>query len=330
MKEYFINTLQLDEEFIDFFMVKSIGVKVGANKKNYLDVTLGDSTGEINGKKWDVSDEELKNLSAISEGDIVKIKALVNEWNGIKQLRIARIRRAVPQDNVNMPVFVKAATEDPKEMYSYILRRAQAIKDEGLRKVAVSALEDNRERLLYYPAAMRNHHAELGGLLYHIRRMLTMGLKACQVYTNLDKDWVVCGVIMHDMEKLNELKASELGISSGYSMKGNLLGHLVMGAVELKDRAEKAGLSEEKTVMLQHMIISHHYEPEFGSPIRPLFPEAELLHYLDMIDAKMFDFEAAIATAEPGTFTERVRTLDGRMLYKPTFEPQNCEDKKQP
>lgn len=328
MKEYFINTLQIDEEFIDFFMVKAIGVKVGSNKKNYLDVTLGDSTGEINGKKWDVSDEELKNLSAIKEGDIVKIKALVNEWNGIKQLRIARIRRAVPSDDVNMPDFVKAAPEDPKEMFDYVMGRAQAIKDEGLRKVAVSALEDNRERLLYYPGAMRNHHAELGGLLYHIRRMLTMGLKACQVYTNLDKDWVVCGVIMHDMEKLNELKASELGISSGYSVKGNMLGHLVMGAVELKARAEAAGLSEEKTVMLQHMIISHHYEPEFGSPIRPLFPEAELLHYLDMLDAKMYDFEAALQTAEPGTFTERVRTLDGRMLYRPTFEPLNSEDKK--
>ena len=328
MKEYFINTLQIDEEFIDFFMVKAIGVKVGSNKKNYLDVTLGDSTGEINGKKWDVSDEELKNLSAIKEGDIVKIKALVNEWNGIKQLRIARIRRDVPSDDINMPDSVKAAPEDPKEMFEDVMGRAQAIKDEGLRKVAVSALEDNRERLLYYPGAMRNHHAELGGLLYHIRRMLTMGLKACQVYTNLDKDWVVCGVIMHDMEKLNELKASELGISSGYSVKGNMLGHLVMGAVELKARAEAAGLSEEKTVMLQHMIISHHYEPEFGSPIRPLFPEAELLHYLDMLDAKMYDFEAALQTAEPGTFTERVRTLDGRMLYRPTFEPLNSENKK--
>ena len=328
MKDIFVNTLQLDEEFTDFFMVKAIAIKVGSNKKNYLDVTLGDSSGEINGKKWDVTDDECVTLGNLKEGDIVKVKALVNEWNGIKQLRIARIRKTAPQDELNMADFVKAAPEDPKEMYDYVLSRAKAIKDEGLRNVAVSALEDNHERLLYYPGAMRNHHAELAGLLYLIRRMLTMGLKACQVYTNLDKDWVVCGVIMHDMEKLNELKANELGISSGYSVKGNLLGHLVMGAVELKERAAKAGLSEEKTVMLQHMMISHHYEPEFGSPIRPLFPEAELLHYLDMLDAKMFDFETALETAEPGTFTERVRTLDGRMLYKPSFEMQNTEKNK--
>ena len=86
-------------------------------------------------------------------------------------------------------------------------------------------------------------------------------LKACQVYTGLDKDWVVCGVIMHDMEKLNELKSNEFGVSPGYTAQGNLLGHIGMGAAALKERAEKVGLDEEKTMMLQHMIVSHHYEP---------------------------------------------------------------------
>lgn len=328
MKEHYINALTAGSDITDFFMVKSIGIKMGSNKKNYLDLMLGDSSGEMNGKKWDISDEEADSLMSIAEGDIVKIKAQVTEWNGIRQLRIGRIRKAEARDELQMADFVKAAPEDPQEMFSYVLERANAIKDEGLKRLAVNALEENREKLLYYPGAMRNHHAELAGLLYHIRRMLTMGLKACQVYTNLDKDWVVCGVIMHDMEKLSELKANELGISSGYTASGNMLGHLVMGAIKLEERAKAAGLSEEKTVMMQHMIISHHYEPEFGSPIKPLFPEAELLHYLDMLDAKMFDFEAALETAEPGSFTERVRTLDGRMLYKPTFEMTNTEKNK--
>ncbi len=328
MKEHYINALAAGSDITDFFMVKSIGIKMGSNKKNYLDLMLGDSSGEMNGKKWDVSDEEADSLMGIAEGDIVKIKAQVTEWNGIRQLRIGRIRKAEAKDELQMADFVKAAPEDPQEMFSYVLERANAIKDEGLKRLAVNALEENREKLLYYPGAMRNHHAELAGLLYHIRRMLTMGLKACQVYTNLDKDWVVCGVIMHDMEKLSELKSNEMGISSGYTASGNMLGHLVMGAIKLEERAKAAGLSEEKTVMMQHMIISHHYEPEFGSPIKPLFPEAELLHYLDMLDAKMFDFEAALETAEPGSFTERVRTLDGRMLYKPTFEMTNTEKNK--
>ena len=328
MKEHFINTLNVGEEFIDFFMLKNAAVKVGSNGKNYLDITLGDQTGEINGKKWDITDEEAASLTALGDGEIVKIKASVNEWNGIKQLRVTRIRKASAADGLDLSDFVKAAPEDPQKMFDYLLERAGAIKDEGLRKLTVAALEENKDRLLYYPGAMRNHHAEFGGLLYHIRRMLTMGLKACQVYTQLDKDWVVCGVIMHDMEKLNELESNEYGISPGYTVKGNMLGHLVMGAIELKERAAKAGLSEEKTIMLQHMIISHHYEPEFGSPVKPMFPEAELLHYLDMLDAKMFDFEAALENSEPGTFTERVRTLDGRKLYTPTFERLNTEKNK--
>jgi 3'-5' exoribonuclease len=328
MKQFYAGKLEVNEEITDFFMVKSAAVRTGSNGKDYLDLGLGDCSGEINGKKWDVSPDELPALTALKEGDIVKIKGLVTEWNSVKQLRVQRIRKAVPTDELVLSDYVKAAPEDPEEMFAYVLERAGAIKDEGLRKIAVDALEENKDRLLYYPGAMRNHHAELGGLLYHIRRMLTMGLKACQVYTGLDKDWVVCGVIMHDMEKLNELRSNEFGISPGYTAQGNLLGHIVMGAAALKERAEKVGLDEEKTMMLQHMIVSHHYEPEFGSPVRPMFPEAELLHYLDMIDAKMFDFEAALEGVEPGGFSERVRTLDGRMLYNPTFERLNTEKNK--
>ena len=319
-KEFFVENLKIDAEITDFFMVKSSALKVGSNHKTYLDITLADKTGEINGKKWDVSDDEALTLSGIREGSLVKIKASVSEWNGIRQLKIARIRPLAETDQPDMNDFVKAAPENPEEMYNYILAKAKEITDPGLSKLCVTALDENRERLLYYPAAKSNHHAELGGLLYHTKRMLDLGLKACEVYTNLDKNWVATGVIMHDMEKLNEIQSNEYGISNGYTTKGNLLGHIVMGAIEMEKRAKAAGLDEEKTVMLQHMIISHHNEPEFGSPVRPMFPEAELLHHLDMIDARMYDFEDALKAAEKGGFSERVRTLDGRLLYKPAFE----------
>ncbi|MBQ2217758.1 MAG: CMP-binding protein, partial [Firmicutes bacterium] len=94
----------------------------------------------------------------------------------------------------------------------------------------------------------------------------------------------------------------------------------VLGAAKVAEMAKETGLSEERTVLLQHMMVSHHYEPDFGSPKKPMFIEAEMLHSLDMVDAKMFDFEAALAGVDPGQFSERVRTLDGRMLYKPTFK----------
>ena len=320
MKQFFINQLKIDEEFTDFFLVKAIAIRVGSNRKQYLDVTLSDNSGEINGKKWDVNDEEAVNLGKIKEGDLVKIRASVSEWNNTKQLRIARIRKGQKEDGCEMSDFIKAAPEDPEEMYAYIHGRAESIADEGLRAMTLLFLDREKERLMYYPAAMKNHHAEMSGLLYHIKRMLILGEKACEVYRQLDRDWIVCGVILHDMEKLNEIQSNELGISNGYTFEGQLLGHLVLGAAKVAEMAKEVGLSSEKTVLLQHMMVSHHYEPDFGSPKKPMFIEAEMLHYLDMVDAKMFDYEAALSGVDPGQFSERVRTLDNRMLYKPSFK----------
>ena len=318
-KSLFIQDLRVEDEITDFFMAKELAIKMGSNRKYYLDVTLSDCSGEINGKKWDVPEEEFAALERIKAGDIVKIKAVVTEWNNTKQLKILRIRKGQKEDDLIISDFIKAAPEDPEEMYSFILERAERIGDAGLRAMAVKFLKDNREKLLYYPAAMRNHHAEMAGLLWHIKRMLMMGEKACEVYTIMDPDWVACGVILHDMEKLNEIESTELGISPGYTMEGQLLGHIAQGVREVDRLAEAVGLDREKAILLEHMVLTHHYEPEFGSPKRPMFLEAELLHYLDMMDAKFFDFEDALQGVDPGSFSERIRTLDNRMIYKPSF-----------
>jgi 3'-5' exoribonuclease len=318
-KEYSVNMLTPDLSFTDFFLVKAISIRTGSNRKMFLDVVLGDATGEINGKKWDVTEDEAVVLDQIKEGDLVRVKADVTEWNGLLQLKVLRIRKSVKEDKLEMSDYIKTAPEDPAEMFSYVLDRAESIGDQDLKALTVRFLKENEERLLYYPAAMRNHHAELGGLLYHIKRMLMSGEKLCEIYSFLDRDGVGCGVILHDMEKLNEILSNEWGISPGYTLEGQLLGHLVQGVKAVDRMAREAGMPEEKALMLEHMILAHHYEPEFGSPRRPLFPEAELLHYLDMIDARMYDFEDALAGPPPGDFTQRVRTLDGRTLYKPTF-----------
>lgn len=316
MKTFYINELKKDMEIIDFFMAKTIAVKTGGNGKNYLDVLLADKTGEISSKKWDVTDDEIENLKVVNDGDIVKIKALVTEWNGMRQLRIMKIRKAQENDGLVMMDFVKAAPEIPEEMYDFILGKAESLNDEHLRTLSVKLLTDNKDRLLYYPAASKNHHAQLGGLLYHMKRMLMTGDKICEVYTKLNRDLVITGVIIHDMEKLNEIEANELGVSSGYSFEGKLLGHIIQGIKSIDKLTLELDFPREKAIMLEHMILSHHYEPEFGSPKRPLFPEAEILHYLDIIDARMFDMEEALAATAPGEFSDRVFTLDNRQLYK--------------
>lgn len=317
MKEVFVKDLRKDQEITDFFMAKTLAIKVGANGKQYLDILLADKTGEISGKKWDVSDAEYPVLKAIGEKSIVKIKAVVTEWAGQLQLRVQRIRAAALDDGQHMEDFVKAAPEVPEDMFGYIYETAGSMKDQDLKKLCIKLLTDNREKLMYYPAAQKNHHAELAGLLYHMKRMLMTGERICEVYTNLNRDLLCAGVIMHDIEKLNEIMADPDGIATGYSFEGQLLGHIIQGVKTIDRLTLELGFPREKAIMLEHMILSHHYEPEFGSPKKPLFPEAEALHYLDVLDARMFDMQDALVSTLPGTFSERVWALDNRKLYKP-------------
>ncbi len=320
MKETFVKDLKKETDIIDFFIIKSAAVKTGSTGKLYLDLILGDSSGEINAKKWDVSEPD----KLLKEKDIVKVIATVTEFNSQLQLRIQRIRKASPESNPEDAIvlgdFIKAAPEKPEQMYDYIHGVASGLDDEDLRKLCLRALEDNREKLLFYPAATKNHHAELGGLLYHVKRMLMNGERICEVYEKLNRSMVLAGVILHDMEKLNEIVAEADGMATGYSFEGQMLGHLVMGVKTIDRLALELDIPMEKRIMMEHIILSHHYEPEFGSPKRPLFPEAEILHYLDIIDARYYDMEQALSVTEPGGFSDRVWTLDNRRIYKPLGE----------
>ena len=316
MKSIYIKDLKKDQELTEFFMAKTLMIKVGSNGKQYLDITLGDKTGEISAKKWDVSDSEYPTLKAIPDKSIVKIKGLVTEWAGQLQLRIQRIRQADEADGQQMKDFVKAAPEEPQAMYDYIYQIAQSMKDRDLRELCLKLLTVNKDRLMYYPKKQKNHHAELGGLLYHMKRMLMTGECVCRIYTNLNRDLVCAGVIVHDIEKLNEIMAGPDGIATGYSFEGQMLGHIIQGVKTIDRLTLELGFPREKAIMLEHMILAHHYEPEFGSPKKPLFPEAEVLHYLDILDARMFDMEDALVSTEPGTFSERIWALDNRRIYK--------------
>lgn len=318
MKQYYAAELKPQTEVTDFFMIKSAGIKVGSNKKQYFDVLLGDKTGEVSSKKWDIAEPEIPMLQNLKEGDIIKVRALVTDWNGQTQLRIGRIRPANSEDKLDLADFIKAAPEASQDMFDFIYQVADNMKDQDLRALCTKLLSENHDKLMYYPAASKNHHAEYGGLLYHVKRMLMTGLAVCDIYPILNRDLVAAGVILHDIEKLNEILSNEYGISPGYSFEGQMLGHIVQG-IKLLDRlTAELNFPREKALMLEHMILSHHYEPEFGSPKKPLFPEAEVLHYLDVLDARMFDMEDALNGVEPGGFSDRIWTLDNRRIYKAT------------
>ena len=288
MKDNYIEELKAGMEITDFFMVKSVAVRLGSNKKQYLDLTLADKTGEISAKKWDITEQEIQTLSEIKDGDLIKVKAQVTQWQGVNQLRINRIRKSAVSDGLLMEDYIKAAPERPEAMYKYIYSVAETMADEDLKKLCTRVLTDNKEKLMYYPAASKNHHSEFAGLLYHIKRMLMAGLRLCEVYTILDKDLVAAGVILHDMEKLREIESNEYGMSPGYSTEGQLLGHIVIGVEMISDAIRTIpDFPEVLASELKHCVIAHHGELEYGSPKKPALAEAMALNFADCTDAKM-------------------------------------------
>jgi 3'-5' exoribonuclease len=312
----FIKDLKIGEEVTGFFLVKAKNVKTSSANKPYIDFTFQDITGEVNAKLWDAKGD-IETL--YNPGTVVKVQASVTQWQQSVQLKIIKIRAAEPADNVDYDLFIPTAPIDAETMLNEILFFIDKMENEALKKLVLAVLDIYKPKLMFYPAAKSNHHAIKSGLLYHIIRMLRSGDALCEVYKNVNRDLVFAGVILHDMEKINEMSATEAGVVEDYTMEGQLLGHIIMGIKKIDQIGRELGIDPELSLLVQHMILSHHYEPEFGSPKKPMIPEGEMLHYLDMLDARMYDMNKVLKDQPEETFTDPVFVLDRRRMYKSKY-----------
>ncbi|MCT4564727.1 MAG: HD domain-containing protein [Maledivibacter sp.] len=304
-------------DFIEgFYLVKSMILKTSSNNKTFLDFNLADKTGEINAKLWDYNKGDEHRYS---EGKLIKVRGNISEWQGKLQLKIMKLRLVNDDDGLVIDDYVPSAPQKPQIMYETILGYIQDINNKDIHDIVSYMFKESKDKLMFYPAAKSNHHAIHGGLLYHILTMLRTAEKICEIYTFLDRNLLFGGVILHDLAKLEEMDSNELGIVSSYTSEGELLGHIIQGIKNIEKVSERLGADKEITTLLQHMILSHHYEPEFGSPKRPMIPEAEILHYLDVIDARMYDMRKNLIGTKTGSFSDKIWTLHNRKLYKATY-----------
>lgn len=273
-------------------------------------MTLADKSGSINAKMWDGT------VQPPLAGSIVKVRATGNEFNGRMQLRVEKIRAAESRDAVDMSTLIPCAPRDPKEMLDEVVRAADHIADPDLRKITCELLDRAGDKLLTFPAAKQMHHAERSGLLHHTTTMLRAANAIMTVYPQLNASLLTAGVIVHDLAKIDEMDADTLGLVSDYSVDGKLIGHIVRGVVNIQLAAEKTKASPGKALLLQHMVLSHHGIPEYGSPLAPKFPEAEVLNTIDTLDARLYEMDEALSRAIPGGFSEKVWGLDNRQLYR--------------
>lgn len=297
-----------------FVILKKCEVKNSKNGSSYLDLILGDKDGELPAKVWDYTDNGLFEAEMI-----VKVRGTIEQYNGKDQFRISQIRPAASTDEYNISDLVPASEIGGEQIFNMLLNRVNAFKDSDLKRIVLSILEDKKDLLVSCPAAFRLHHAMVGGLMLHTISIVRMAEEICKIYPNIDKELLLSGAILHDTAKTWEFELSKTGLVKGYSTEGELIGHLVKGAMYVEDTAKQLGIKSEKVVLLQHMILSHHGVPEFGSPIRPMFLEAEILSSLDSLDATIFEINNATSKVKAGEFTDRQWALDNRKLYNHGF-----------
>ena len=302
-----------DQKFEGFLLVRSADQRTGGNGAKYLDLNLTDRTGEVNAKVWD------GNTPCPAPGSVIKVRGTTLEYNGRLQLRVERIRAMAEGDPVDLSLLAPCAPEAPETMLQELYDAADGFTSEPLKRITREMLDRFREKLLYYPAAQRIHHAERGGLLHHTTGMLRLAKAILTQYTWLNADLLLAGVILHDLCKTEEMDSNEMGVVRDYSREGLLLGHLVLGVNRIQEAANRLGISGEPVLLLQHMMLSHHGEAEFGSPRKPMFPEAEALHWVDLLDARMNEMQTAVQKLKPGVFSEKIWSLD-RRLYRADYD----------
>ncbi|HEV2178302.1 MAG TPA: HD domain-containing protein [Terriglobia bacterium] len=324
MKQRFVRDLAPGENVSTTFLVRRQERKVGRNGSAYLSLELQDSTGVISAKLWD-SDHLTLDFSA---DDIVRVEGEVEDFQGSPQLRVKRIAFC-PDGQADLRDYLPRSRRDPEELYARLLARVRAMTGSTgilpvpespnfIRALLLSVLEDPEiaRRYKLAPAATTYHHNYLGGLVEHVTSLVGLADRVCDHYVHLNRDLIVAGLVLHDLGKIEEL---DFRRGFRYSTRGKLLGHIAIGMdiVRQKMRAIPgfpARLADE----IEHIILAHHGQLEWGSPKEPMFPEALVVHYLDDLDSKLESMRAQYEADKdsPGDWTARNRAL-GRELLKP-------------
>lgn len=310
-----IKDLKEGQRGTDIFLLKSKEHKQTTTGKNYADLIFCDKTGKILTKFWDCSTEQFNSLEL---SKLYTMEYRIDIWKDNLQMTIKNIRLAPSAMQERVIDYVESSPIEPKILYDRIIKIAQEIENKEIQNLVINIYSDYKEKLLYYPAAAKLHHSILGGLLYHVYRMLLNAKSLCAIYTSVNKDILYAGVILHDIEKTNELDSDVLG-NAKYSKEGNLLGHIVMGINTIGRYGEKLGVSKEIITTLQHLIAAHHGVLEYGSPKLPAIVEAQMLYLIDLMDARVYDFEKAIENVPKGEFSEKIWSLENTKVYNPNL-----------
>jgi 3'-5' exoribonuclease len=285
MKEFFISECAQQENKIitSTFVVVSKQVKPKKTGEPYLALTVGDRTGQLEAKMWDNVEDA---IDAFEQDDFLKIKGLINKYKNRFQLTIHKVRR-LGDSEIDFADYLPKTSKNIDELWQTLNEFILSIGNPHLRTLIQSFLADPDIAQAYRnaPAAKTLHHAYIGGLLDHVVSLFRSCDLVCRNYPQINRDLLLSGAFLHDIGKIHELTYNR---SFSYTTRGQLLGHMIIELEMLKEKVKAfPDFPPELQTLLEHLIITHHGQYEFGSPKLPMFPEALMLHYMDDLDSKM-------------------------------------------
>ena len=291
MKKAFVTELATEQSVTSFFLVHEKEIRNTREGKQYLRMELGDRSGTVEARIWDAFEAIAKD---INRDDFVKVAARVEIYRNKPQLVLQQVRRATPEE-IDLADFLPHTKENVDEMWVKLQQYAAGIENFWLNKLATGIFSDPKiaERFKRAPAAKVMHHAFIGGLLEHVVGLCGLAKQIAAHYPELNVDLLLTAALLHDVGKLDELCYER---AVGYTTEGQLLGHIVM-ELESVSKAMDAipGFPPRLKSVVQHLLISHHGQYEFGSPKLPMIREALVFHYMDDMDSKLGAVRAALA-----------------------------------
>ncbi len=276
----------------------------------YLTLVLQDSSKAIDAKLWDVKPELEKQLEV---GKVYDFDLEVIKYKNNLQAKVLRVL-PVPQSEIDMEDFVFKSPVSKDALRSSIQEGINLIENTKIAQIVSAALNYYAADFYDYPAAAKIHHNFIGGLATHTSGMIRVAAALCSIYPSLNRDYLIAGVIIHDLGKIEELSSP---VVTEYTKEGKLLGHISIMDARLLQIGKEIGVEDsEELLLLRHMVLSHHGQYEYGSPVRPETMEAEILNLIDNIDARINTIDKALSEVKEGEFTQKIFALDNRFFYK--------------
>lgn len=294
---------KVNEVYEGTLLITSAVRGIASNGNPYLSLYLADKTGETEAKLWNSTPEA---EAALVAGKVVKINGSTHEYQSKMQIRISKI------DIVDLEPsdYMRGAPIDKATLKDYLLTSLEKIKNPTLRTLTEHLVDQYGEDVFNYPAAKNVHHNYASGLAHHVYGMLKLAQVVCDEHTMVNRDLLVAGIILHDLAKIDEYTGV---VGTDFTLEGQLLGHIPIMTERLETAALTLGLKDQpETLLLKHVVVSHHGKLEYGSPQRPRIIEAEVLHHIDMLDANINALEKALGGTKVGAFSDKVWSLDNR------------------